>query len=434
MPTREEINTQVVTPPADANHTSEGEATAQTPAVRVGVSRARFGVPSVVLSTLAIIAVIVGLYLLYRLLPVLILVFVAILFATAIEPVVNWLRRGPFNRTAGILVVYTSIFVVIGIIGFLTLPIFFNQIGALGTSLPQLLDNMKKAASGITIPFVREQALSWIGAAHDLLTQAGRSPTNASPQEAVQTTLGIAEGLFSVITFFVVAFYWLTERTLIKRSVTSWFTLRRANRIRRVWDDIEFKVGGWVRGQLTLMLIIGLTSAAGYLLIGVQYWPAMALFIGLCEAIPLVGPYIGTAPAVLVALTQPGNDGLPGLIGMGDLGSVTRALLVVLFAVILQTIEGNVLVPRIMRNSVGISPLTVIISLLIGASLAGLLGALLAVPIAGSVQVILQDIRSAVEQSDAGESAAGGLAPASTEQVEVVVGGNKEPTAQSGTA
>jgi predicted PurR-regulated permease PerM len=212
-----------------------------------------------------------------------------------------------------------------------------------------------------------------------------------------QTALGLAEAFFSVITFFVVAYYWLTERTLIKRSIMSWLPSQRANRVRRVWDDIEVKVGGWVRGQLTLMVIVGVVSAVGYFAIGVKYWPVLALFIGLAEAIPLVGPYIGTAPAVIIALTQPGNDGLPALIGAGDIGSVTRALLVVVFAIVLQMVEGNVLVPRVMKNSVGISPLTVIVSLLIGAALAGLVGALLAVPIAGSIQVIVQDIKAAHE-------------------------------------
>jgi predicted PurR-regulated permease PerM len=174
----------------------------------------------------------------------------------------------------------------------------------------------------------------------------------------------------------------------------------RGNRVRRVWDDIEIKVGGWVRGQLTLMLIVGLVSAIGYFTIGLKYWPVLAVIIFICEAIPLVGPYIGTAPAVLVAFTQTGNDGLPALLGMEDIGSVPRALMVVAFAILLQAVEGNVLVPRVMRNSVGISPLTVMVSLLVGATLGGLAGALLAVPFAGALQVIVADLRAAA-QSDA---------------------------------
>ena len=202
-----------------------------------------------------------------------------------------------------------------------------------------------------------------------------------------------------MITVFVVAFYWLSERTIIKRSLMTWLPTSRANRVHRVWDDVELKVGGWVRGQLTLMVIVGAVSAVGYFVLGVKFWPALALFILIAEAIPLVGPYIGTAPAVLVALTQSGNDGLPGLIGMSDFGPTLRALLVVLFAIILQTVEGNVLIPRVMKNSVGMSPLTVIISILLGGTLAGLAGALVAVPIAASIQVILQDIKNAHVQS-----------------------------------
>src|SRR4051794_19291001 len=136
------------------------------------------------------------------------------------------------------------------------------------------------------------------------------------------------------------AFYWMTERTRIKRWVVALLPADRGNRVRRVWDEIELTVGNWVRGQLTLMALIGLISAVGYFVIGVRYWPALALFIALAEAIPMVGPYIGTAPAVLIALTQPENDGLPALLGLETMSPLLRAGLVVGFAVILQTAEG----------------------------------------------------------------------------------------------
>jgi predicted PurR-regulated permease PerM len=236
--------------------------------------------------------------------------------------------------------------------------------------------------------------------------QNPEEPGEAEKAEAVTAlTLTVAEVFFAIVTIFVVAFYWLTERTRIKRALISWFPSRRANRIRRVWDDIEVKVGGWVRGQLILMATVGGLSAVGYFMMGIKFWPALALLIALAEAIPLVGPYIGTAPAVLVALTQDGNDGLPAMLGMGDIGGVTRALMVVAFAIVLQTIEGNVLIPRVMKNTVGIGPLAVIVSILIGGVMAGLAGALVAVPLAGALQVILADLKAARE-SDAELAAA----------------------------
>lgn len=355
----------------------------------------------VALAAIAVLGVLLVAFFIYKSLSVLLLLFIALLFATAIEPVVQKLRRGPFSRSTGTLFVYSVVFLVIGIIGYILVTVFVSQLGDFSTGLTKSIASMQSSVKDIDSQFIRDQATILLQVANNFVSQLGKPPENTQQTaEAVTTaTLTIVEVFFGVITVFVVAFYWLSERIIIKRSLMTWLPTSRANRVHRVWDDVELKVGGWVRGQLTLMVIVGAVSAIGYFVLGVKFWPALALFILIAEAIPLVGPYIGTAPAVLVALTQSGNDGLPGLIGMGDFGPTLRALLVVLFAIILQTIEGNVLIPRIMKNSVGVSPLTVIISILLGGTLAGLAGALVAVPIAAAIQVILQDIKNAHVQS-----------------------------------
>lgn len=351
---------------------------------------------------LVVLAVALFAYLTYRILPILLLLLIGVMLATAIEPVVTKLRRGPFSRSQGVLIVYSGIFAVLVLIGYIIIPVFVNQLGEVVNNLPNSVHGLEAWAKSIQAPVLRDQALNATTALNSFFPNAGSGSTTtpvtqAQVADAGAAALSLAEGALSVILLFVIAFYWMTERTLIKRSLVSLLPTDRGNRIRRVWDEIEVKVGGWVRGQLTLMGIVGLISAVGYFAIGVRYWPALALFIAIAEAIPLVGPYIGTVPAILVALTQPGNDGMPTLLNLGDMGGVTRAILVIIFAVLLQTVEGNVLVPRIMRNSVGISALTVIASLLIGSALAGLPGALLAVPTAGAIQVILGDLRAATE-------------------------------------
>jgi len=354
----------------------------------------------IALGTAAVLGVLFLAFVVYKVLSVLLLLFIALLVATAIEPVVNWLRRGPFSRSAGILLVYTGLFIIIGLIGYILVTVFISQSGDLGGSLQNTIQGMQQNLKTMEPGFIKQELTSILNAANSLinpLVQPQATNDSANVDAVTTTALTVAEVFFGTVTIFVVAFYWLTERAFIKRGLLSWTSVKRAERARRVWDDIEVKVGGWVRGQLTLMLIVGVVSAFGYFVIGVKYWPALALFIGIAEAIPLVGPYIGTAPAVLVALTQPGNDGLPALLGLDDFGNITRAVLVIVFAVVLQTIEGNVLIPRIMKNSVGISPLTVIISLLIGSALAGLVGALIAVPIAGIIQVIMTDLKAARE-------------------------------------
>jgi predicted PurR-regulated permease PerM len=409
------------TVPAPAKDDTEAEAGASTnggdaPALRVGVEINRLKIPSVVMITAGVLFTLFVAWALYSMLHILLLLFIAVLLATAIEPVVNWLRRGPFNRSTGILIVYSGLFLLIALIGWLTLPVIFQQVGALGNSLTQTANEMQTEVEKWDSGVIRQQGLLFADALQAIGNQIGRpeaDPTVNLPEEdkvaaATQTAVVVAEIFFAFITIFVVAFYWLSERTLIKRAFMSWLPAKRANRVRRVWDDIEVKVGGWVRGQLLLMAIVGVLSAIGYFFMGIQYWPALALFIAIAEAIPLVGPYIGTAPAVLVALTQPG-------------GGYDKALLVIAFAVVLQTIEGNVLVPRVMKNSVGISPLTVILSILVGATLAGLAGALVAVPLAGALQVVVADLKAAHESEEKLEEVTAAAQATRAEAGELVV-------------
>ena len=384
-----------------------GEVTQVQPIVEIN----RLKIANVVIATGGVLAVIFISYLIYRTLLLFLLLFLALLIATAIEPVVNKLRKGPLNRSAGILVVYTGIFLLLGVIGWITLPVFFQQASELGASLTRTVDDIEKGITNIDDPFLKQQAEVFVSVARSFVGEVSTAP-DPNSEEAVatvrDTAVIAAEVFFAIITIFVVAYYWLTERTHVKRAAMSWFPARRANRIRRVWDDIEVKVGGWVRGQLMLMGIVGIISAVGYYFIGLQYWPALALFIAIAEAIPLVGPYIGTAPAVLVALTQPG-------------GGLDTALIVVLFAIVLQTIEGNVLIPRIMKDTVGISPLVVIVSILFGGVIAGLAGALVAVPLAGAIQVIIQDLKAAHDSEEKFEAQTGAAVETRAEAGELVV-------------
>ena len=142
----------------------------------------------------------------------------------------------------------------------------------------------------------------------------------------------------------------------------------RRKRARDVWNAAETRLGMWVRGQLILMASIGVATSVAYTLLGVPASLLLGLFAALAEAIPIVGPLIGAIPAVLVAATV----------------SPQLALVVAGVYVVIQLVEGNVLVPLVMRNTIGISPFLVILSVLIGGAAGGFAGALLAVPIAAA--------------------------------------------------
>jgi len=149
--------------------------------------------PSVVLATIGVLAVLVLAYLAYRLLPVLLLIFVSMLFATAIEPLVNWLRRGPFNRSAGILTVYTSLFLVIGAIGYVTVPIIISQLGELSTALPNTIKDVEKNVANMPNGFLRKQATTFVGAAGSIMNQFNSTSAEEKVATITQTALGLAE-------------------------------------------------------------------------------------------------------------------------------------------------------------------------------------------------------------------------------------------------
>jgi predicted PurR-regulated permease PerM len=152
----------------------------------------------------------------------------------------------------------------------------------------------------------------------------------------------------------------------------------RRTRARDVWNQAETRLGMWVRGQLILMATIGTGTAVAYSLLGVPSALLLGLISALAEAVPIVGPLLGAIPAIVVAATV----------------SPELALIVAGVYVVLQFIEGNILVPIVMRNTVGISPFLVILSVLAGAAAGGFVGALLAVPIAATAEVLLEGLQA----------------------------------------
>jgi len=336
----------------------------------------------IALWTATILLVILGFVFLWLIRNILFLVFLSILFATGIEPVVRWLRRGPFNRTTGILVVYSLIMGFIALLIYLTVPPLIDEANRLIATLTNP-ESARATIAQIDNAFFRDITSQIYNAFSDV----GRNfKLNA---DTLSIGLTVLEALFSGVTVFVIAYYWLTERTMLKRFIFSLIPEQKRPNARTLWVNVEDKLGAWTRGQLLLMVFIGVLAGIGYAIMGLKYALVLAVFAGLTELIPLVGPYIGGAPAVLIALTQ----------------NFVLAIVVLVYIVVLQLVEGNVLVPRIMKNALGVTPLTVIIGILIGSTLAGIAGALTAVPIVATIQVIYTTIQSNSENVSDEENA-----------------------------
>jgi len=214
-------------------------------------------------------------------------------------------------------------------------------------------------------------------------------PNVANPNAVVQVGAAAAEAAVSVATLLTIIFFWLMEHARIQRYLLAYLPAERRAGTRDAWNEVETRLGLWVRGQLTLMLVMGVATGIAYTLLGLPGALLLGLIAALTEAIPIIGPLLGAVPAILVAATV----------------SPQLALIVAGVYVVIQLIEGSVLVPLVMRNTIGISPLLVLLSLLVGGAVGGLVGAFLAVPIAASVEIVLT--RMQARETPVAQDAAG---------------------------
>jgi predicted PurR-regulated permease PerM len=219
-----------------------------------------------------------------------------------------------------------------------------------------------------------------IGALLDALGRTVRRSPAPTADQVLLAGFTIVDIFGALATVVTLIFFWLHERARLQRFVLAFLPLDRRRGTRRGWNDVEDRLGRWVRAQLILMILMGISTGLAYTLLGVPAALVLGLAAGLFEAVPLVGPFLGAIPALVVAATV-----RPELI-----------LAVAVVYAVVQILESNVVVPMVMRNTIGLSPFIVLVSILLGAGLGGMLGALLAVPLAASAEIILERLQSRV--------------------------------------
>jgi predicted PurR-regulated permease PerM len=301
---------------------------------------------------------------------VLMLLFVAILLASALEPIVGLIRdRLPLGRGATILVVYVAFFVAVVGLAVVIVPAAIAQGQKIVASLPTFLDTVRSWSSTLRPAILGQSVRELTDSVGSIFAQ----PAKADPNQVVRVGAAAVETAVSIATLLTVVFFWLLEHARLQRYILAYLPADRRAGVRDAWNEVETRLGLWVRGQLTLMAVMGTAAGIAYTVLGVPGALLLGLIAALTEAIPIIGPLLGAVPAILVAATV----------------SPQLALIVAGVYVVIQLIEGSVLVPLIMRNTIGISPLLVLVSLLIGGAVGGLVGAFLAVPVAASVEIIL---------------------------------------------
>lgn len=313
-------------------------------------------------------------YVVYLVRDVLLTLYFSGLLAVGLSPAVRILehsrlvngKRRKIPRWMALLALYLAFLLVVAIILAVVVPPLVEQIQQLVAALPTYADNAQKAliARGLI-----KKGSSWTDMVMNM--QVPQIALNGI-YNVVQMTVG---ALGQALTVLLLPFYLLLE----SNSLQAWMLrlVKRENQARagRVMSSVTTKVGAWLSGQLLLAAVIGVTATIGFRIIGVPYYSVMGLLAALGEMVPVIGPLLAAVPAVLLGWTV----------------SPATAVYVVAYSAVQQFIEGNVLVPRIMERQVGVSPVTIMVALLIGSSLLGLVGAVLSVPTAAIIQVIIRE-------------------------------------------
>jgi predicted PurR-regulated permease PerM len=303
------------------------------------------------------------------------MIYVSGLFAIGFSPIVRIIERQKvlpiarrLPRWLAILILYVAILGTIALVFVLIFPPLVHQAQALWARIPEMFDRVQEFL--ISKGLLRQ---------HFTMQEAVQHAPGGSG-DAVATVAGavanVAGGIFGIVTILILTFYILIESSNLRQSALRLFPRSRRPRVDAAAREVTEKVSAWLAGQLLLAFIIGATSAVGLWALGVPFFYVLALLSAVGELIPIVGPIISAIPALAVAATV----------------SPKTVLFVLIFFVLQQQLENHILVPKIMSRQVGVSAVTVIASLLIGGSLAGIVGAILAVPTAAILQVVMSEV------------------------------------------
>ncbi len=307
---------------------------------------------------LKVVLTVLGLVFLWLIRDIILLLLLSLIVASALEPMVEYFNQHRVPKAVSVLTVYILALGMLGLVLYLLIPPAILQFQLLAEKWPEYFSRFQDQLGNINLSNFSITSL-----------------LDEVKGGFLDKTFGVFSGLFSFITVLVVSFYLVAEEQSMKQFVANLLPPQHHEVVLGLIEKIQVKMGKWVLGQIILSFSIFALTYVGLLILGVDYALFLALLAGLLEVVPYIGPFLSAVPAVFFAFIQ--NPAL--------------AIAVVILYIIVQKTEGYVLVPKIMQKTVGLSPLVVLVSLLIGFKLAGILGLLISVPIASALLVVIQE-------------------------------------------
>lgn len=316
--------------------------------------------------------IVAGLWLLWFIRDILAMILVAVLLASLIEPLASWLEDRNVPRGLAVIFVYTGLLVVVGgFLAFLT-PVVIEQSLALLSALPAAYDALLDSLG----------QFQTIAAEHGLeqnvqaTIQGLQNELTSSFTSLFSTARAFFGGLAAFFIILVLAFYIVAEENSVKLVFRQVAPKEYQPHLIELMNKIQRKIGAWLRGQLILGLIVGTALYIGLKLLGVEYALLLAILGGLFEIVPYIGPVLSFIPAGVLAFAQ----------------SPVTGVLTGLLYILVQQLENNILVPKVMQKTTGLNPIVSVIALVVGLKVAGVGGAILAIPLATMGAVILEDV------------------------------------------
>ncbi len=296
---------------------------------------------------------------LYFIRDIILQIYVALLIMTVLNPLVTNLNTSfRIPRALSVLIVYLVVIILIGIsFGGIVQPLF-DQSTRLISQFPLYLRELQ-------IPSELVDDIT-----NNLLTQLGQIPS-----QIVSIGISLFSNVVSVLAVMIIALYLLLGRNKIDDQLDKLLNKQQISKFNKIFNDLEKSLGGWARGQLILMFIVGLTTYLGLVILGIPFALPLAVLAGLMEFVPNLGPTLAAIPAVFVAFSI----------------SPVAGVAVLALYVLIQQLENYLLVPQVMNRAAGVSPIITLISLLIGFKVAGVVGALLSVPIFLTIRVFISN-------------------------------------------
>lgn len=302
-----------------------------------------------------IVVFLLTLWVLFQIIDLILILFVAIILMSAISPAVNFLTR--FKIPKGLAIALCYIVLLATLISILTIsftPLINETTRLILTLAPALAELFKVGQFDLSV--IQSQVSNFSG-------------------NILYFTKVIFDNILTLIFLLVFTFYLLLEKEKLEKHIASLFGTGE-EKIFSILKEIEEKLGDWLRGQLLLSIIIGVLSYIGLTVLQIPYTLPLAILAGLLEVVPVIGPILSAIPAIVLSFT---------------ISPVLAAGVAAMYFVIQQT-ESHVIVPQVMKKAVGLNPLIIILAIAIGGRLLGIGGALLAVPLAVVIQIIITHI------------------------------------------